>query len=90
MRKDVLKVALAVFVVIVGIASAIGGSYVLSAYALNQNNQNLCSVLILLTDHPVSRPSNPASNPSREHTFEVEQSIITLERKDHCNAVLSP
>jgi hypothetical protein len=67
-------------VVVLGIAAAIGGAYLVALHA----EQALCPVLELFTRHPVTRPADPAANPSRVQNYQVYADVRQAERGYRC------
>jgi hypothetical protein len=54
------------------------------ATAVARSNHQWCDAINLLTVHPVSKPSNPAANPSRVEGYEFYQAFTVLHRKFRC------
>lgn len=46
--------------------------------------QHSCTALDLLTAAPVTQPSDPAANPSREENFKIYQALMVWRTEDHC------
>jgi hypothetical protein len=55
----------------------------LEAY-VQQYAQHGCQALELLSSKPVPKPADPASNPSRETTYEFYEAIVRWEQLDGC------
>lgn len=79
-----MRILIAVVVVVLGVAAAIGGSYLLSLRAIHDSEQALCPVLELLTRHPVARPADPAANPSRVQDYDLYLAAVHAEHRYRC------
>jgi hypothetical protein len=51
---------------------------------IDQNNAQWCDTLRLLTSHPVTKPSNPAANPSRVASYQLYLDFLTLKHRFGC------
>lgn len=76
--------AIAVVVVLAGLAASIGGSYALALHALDNGEQQLCSAFELLTQRPVPKPEDPAANPSREQAYLFYTDLTQVEHSYRC------
>jgi hypothetical protein len=75
---------LAVLIVVVALVASIGGSYWLGLRALARSQQQMCTVIVLLTAHKVPKPANPAANPSREEAYQFYLTFLKLQRDYNC------
>lgn len=56
----------------------------MSEKALYNADHNWCGALELLTEHPVHKPADAKSNPSRQYTYEFYLELKTLETHFGC------
>jgi hypothetical protein len=52
--------------------------------AVRQSEQQLCQIIRLVTDHPVTKPADPAENPSRVQNYELYEAFMTVGRQYRC------
>jgi hypothetical protein len=55
-----------------------------ATHAVQANNKTWCAAMVLLTSHPVPKPSDPAANPSREQAYQLYTTFRTLRRQLGC------
>ena len=76
----ITSIAIAVILVAAGVVYTV----------LNGNNQEMsnnrqwCTVLNLLTAHPVPYPSDPSANPSRVETWQLYEDFSSLKHSFSC------
>ena len=79
-----IKLAISVVIVVIGIAVAIGGSYMLSLQAIHNSDQQWCTALNLLTRTPVPAPSDPKANPSRAQAYQLYEDFVAIKHRYGC------
>ena len=79
-----MKVVAAAAVIVLITAGSIAGSYLLGLHSLHQSQAQWCTTLTLLTSKPVTRPADPAANPSRENVWLFYEHLRDLERDFGC------
>jgi hypothetical protein len=50
----------------------------------DSSNKQFCQLLDVTTSHPVTRPTNPSLDPSRELTWEKYKAVIKLSKRIGC------
>ena len=75
-----MKIAIAVFLILAGIAAVIGGNI---AYTRIQVAHE-CQALNLLLKEPAPKPANPTANPSRVFAYQFHQDIHLWAKADGC------
>lgn len=79
-----MRILAASLVIVVMFAASIAGSYALGLHALRQSQSHWCTTLTLLTSRPVTRPADPAANPSRENAWLFYVHLRELEHDFGC------
>jgi hypothetical protein len=79
-----VKVFIASALVVVMVVLSILGSYALALRALGRSQDQMCTVLELLTRHPVPRPADPKANPSREQDYVFYVTFRQVENNYRC------
>jgi hypothetical protein len=52
--------------------------------AVSNSQQQLCSVIRLVTIHPVPKPPDPKANPSRQQSWEFYEAFVRVGNEYHC------
>lgn len=79
-----MKIVIACAIVILCVFGFIAGSYGVSIYLQDQNNQRFCQYLESVVPR-TKAPSNPAKNPSREVDYEFSMKTDRFERAIGCH-----
>lgn len=79
-----VKVSLAGLVALVLVFVGTLLSIWIGLHAVSTSQHRWCSTLELLTKHPVSKPSDPKANPSRENAYIFYSNLKILERQFGC------
>jgi hypothetical protein len=79
-----IKIGLVIFIVLLGFAGSIAGSYLLSLNAIRTSNQNWCTALVILTKHPIAKPANPKATPSRQDNYTFYLALVNLRSRYGC------
>ena len=80
-RGGMGKVTVALVIVIVLLLLA---SLLFTAAYVNRANHTWCSTLILLTQHPVPKPADPAANPSRVTAYHYYSVFLAQRHRLGC------
>lgn len=75
-----LMIAVCCFLIMLGLALSIGGGI----WYTRTTVQHECQALEDLTAKPISKPANPAANPSRVVTYNFYVALLDWERADGC------
>jgi hypothetical protein len=78
------SLAISVVSIILVFALAVGASYALSLYAINQSTHRWCTTLSLLTSEPAPKPAHPGADPSRERAYLFYLHLKDLEHQFRC------
>ena len=61
-----------------------GANLLFTAHYVSSDDRKWCATMTLLTAHPVPKPADPASNPSRAQTWRFYETFVTLKRSLGC------
>jgi hypothetical protein len=79
-----VKVGISAILIVIGVAVAVGGSYLLGLHALTQSQHALCPIVRLVTAKPIPRPTDPAKNPSRVANYEFYEDFAQVRQQYGC------
>lgn len=79
--RAVAAAAVAAVLVAAGILFALG----VALHADQATRHDLCTIVGLVTAHPVPRPSDPAANPSRETAWRFYTAFVVLGGQYGCH-----
>lgn len=78
------RYALAVALLILLLVTAAASSLAMSDWAVSRNDRQWCDSLNILTSQPVSPPSDPAQNPSREASYKLYRDFVQIRKEFGC------
>jgi hypothetical protein len=84
MRDNRVIIIASVLVIVITLALAIGGAWLLALHAQNASQHKWCTTLELLTQQRIPDPADAAANPSRENAYLFYIHLKELEREFGC------
>jgi hypothetical protein len=69
---------------VVGLVLVGGFSAGFVLYEVYESQHQWCTVLTLLTSHPVPKPADPAANPSRQQGWLLYSDFVTVRDRFRC------
>jgi hypothetical protein len=84
MRDNRVIIIASVLVIVITLALAIGGAWLVALRAQDSSQHKWCTTLELLTRQRVPDPADPAANPSRENAYLFYIHLKELEREFRC------
>jgi hypothetical protein len=79
MRRNRELIYFAVFITL-----AVAACYLFAAYQVDVSQHHWCDALNTLTQHPVLKPTDPASNPSRVEAYDLYTEFLSIKGDFGC------
>lgn len=79
MREYKELIYFAVFIIL-----AVAACYIFAVYQVDVSQHHWCDALNTLTQHPISKPADPASNPSRVEAYDLYTEFMQLKGEFGC------